>query len=90
MDGDFFNRIGLVAGILGVVAIFAWGQPQPELTPGVSLGLEGGTVLPDGKTVADHDREVRRRLLRHLVLSRSGLGLVGIGFLCQFAATFIA
>lgn len=90
MDGDFLTRIGLVAGILGVLVIFIWGPPQPELTPGVSLGLEDGTVLPDGMTVADHDSEVRRRRSHHLVLSRSGLGLVGVGFLCQFAATFMA
>ena len=89
MNGALLNRIGLVAGILGVAVIFVWGPPQPDLSSGVSLGLEDGTVLPNGRTVADHNRAVGTRRTRHVVLSRVGLGLVGIGFLCQYAASFM-
>jgi hypothetical protein len=82
------NRIGLGAGMIGVLLIFIWGPPQPVLEEGVSLGLEDGTPLPEGGTVADRNQRVKARRRRHVFLSRFGLMLVGVGFLCQLLATY--
>lgn len=82
------NTIGLVLGLVGVGLIFVWGPPQPQLDEGVGLGLEDGTPLGNGLTVAQHNVNVRRRRLRHKVLSRVGLGLVFIGFLLQLFAVW--
>ncbi len=84
------NTIGLVLGILGVVLIFIWGPPQPNLETGISVGLEDATPIDDaGKTVADHNREIEARRRRHVVLSRVGLALIGVGFLFQLAASWL-
>ncbi len=89
MTADGLNQLGLAFSMIGVILLFIWGPPQPNLEEGVGLGLEDNSDMPDGSgTVADHNREVARRRLRHTVLSRIGLGLVGAGFLCQFAATW--
>ncbi|WP_286730978.1 MULTISPECIES: hypothetical protein [unclassified Thiomonas] len=54
------NTIGLALGMLGVALIFVWGPPQPQLEEGVGIGLEDGTPLGNGLTVAQHDALVRR------------------------------
>jgi len=82
------NTIGLTLGMLGVALTFVWGPPQPQLEEGVGIGLEDGTPLGNGLTVAQHDVLVRRRRFRHTVLSRAGLGLIFFGFLFQLLATW--
>lgn len=80
------NSFGLALGMIGVVLIFVWGPPQPQLDEGVSLGLEDGTPLGNGMTVVQNNDLVRSRRLRHKILSRVGLALVFLGFLAQFIA----
>lgn len=82
------NTIGLALGMLGVALIFVWGPPQPQLEEGVGIGLEDGTPLGNGLTVAQHDVLVRSRHFRHTVLSRVGLGLIFVGILVQLLATW--
>jgi len=83
------NTVGLSIGIIGVLFIFIWGPPQPNLESGISLGLEDNTPIDEtGRTVADHNRETDARRKRNLVMSRVGLGLVLIGFACQIWATW--
>jgi hypothetical protein len=66
------------------------GPPQPELTTGVSLGLEDATVMDSkiGKTVADHNKEVLERKKLHSCMSRVGLILIMIGFGFQLWAVW--
>lgn len=82
------NSIGLVLGMAGVALLFRYGPPQPNLEPGVGLALEDGTILPDGRTVAEHDRDVARRRVLHSRLSKIELGLVGLGFAFQLWGTW--
>lgn len=82
------NTIGLALGMLGVALVFVWGPPQPQLEEGVGMGLEDGTPLSNGLTVAQQNEVVRRRRFRHTVLSRVGLGLIFVGFLFQLFATW--
>jgi len=82
------NAAGLVLGMVGVAIIFFYGPPQPNLEEGVALGLESGTPLSNGKTVAQHDADVARLRERHTIMSRLGLGLVFIGFALQLGGTF--
>jgi hypothetical protein len=81
--------VGLGLNIIGVVLLFIWGPPQPDMGGGVARGLENKTPMGDGRTVGDIEEEQRRTLRRHKVLSRIGLGFVGIGFACQFAALWV-
>ena len=82
------NAIGLVLGMVGVALIFVWGPPQPQLDEGVGLGLEDGTPLGNGLTVAQYNAVVRCRRIRQTLLSRVGLGLIFIGFLSQLLAVW--
>jgi hypothetical protein len=85
---QLLNTIGLVLSMVGVVIIFKYGPPQPNLEEGVGLGLEDGTRLPDGRTVAEHDRGVTALRGTHQRMSKVGLGLVFVGFAFQLWATW--
>jgi hypothetical protein len=85
---QLLNTVGLVLSMVGVVIIFKYGPPQPNLEEGVALGLEGGNRLPDGRTVAEHDRDVAALRDTHQRMSKVGLGLVFVGFAFQLWATW--
>ena len=82
------NRFGLVLSILGVLLMFVFGPPQPDHNKGVGLALQDATVLSDGRTVAEHNRDVARSKQLYGFCSKLALGLIGIGFCFQFGATF--
>ena len=83
------NTIGLTLGIIGVVLIFIWGPPQPQLDTGISLGLEDATPIDSsGKTVAEHNEEVLKLKKLHEVLSGLGLIFIMIGFGFQIWGTW--
>ena len=82
------NSIGLGLGIVGVLIIFLFGPPQPSLEAGVSLGLEDNTVLPGGRTVAEHNRDVLRRRQLYACMSKIGLSLILVGFGFQLWAVW--
>ena len=83
------NLAGLVFGMAGVVVIFIWGPPMPDLTEGVSRGVEAGTVFADGRKVSDMIEDTRRLKRIHSIRSRVGLGLIFCGFALQFAAAIL-
>ena len=77
----------MALGMAGVVVLFIWGPPQPSHDSGVGLALEDGTVLSSsGRTVAEHNRNVENRRRFYTGMSRLGLALIFLGFLCQFVA----
>jgi hypothetical protein len=83
------NTIGLILGLIGVLLIFVWGPPQPNLEEGIGLGLEDGTPIDStGKTVKEYNDEVLQKKIKHNIMSRLGLGLIFIGFLFQIWATW--
>lgn len=84
------NTVGLTLGIVGVVFIFIWGPPQPQLEPGVSLVLGDGTPIDkSGKTVAEYNKEVQNRRRVHDVMSRLGLIFIMVGFGFQLWGTWL-
>lgn len=84
------NTIGLILGIIGVVFIFIWGPPQPQLEIGVSFGLEDATPIDQsGKTVAEYNEEVKTLRTVHEVMSRLGLIFIMIGFGFQLWGTWL-
>lgn len=83
---QLLNSIGLVLDMVGVLIIFRFGPPQPNLETGIGLGLEDGNVLSDGRTVAQRDREVERARKIHSNMSKCGLTLIFIGFAFQLWA----
>ena len=82
------NTVGLILGMVGVVLIFRWGPPQPTFEEGVGIGLEDGTPLADGRTVAEHDVDVRALRTKHNKMSRAGLSMVFFGFALQLWAAW--
>jgi hypothetical protein len=88
LTAQWLNTIGLALGMVCVVILFIWGPPQPDFDEGVAIGLELDTVLKDGKTVVEKDADVRRLKRWHTVMSRIGLGLIGVGFFAQLIATW--
>jgi|KBSSwiStaDraftv2_1062776.scaffolds.fasta_scaffold298065_2 hypothetical protein len=83
---QLLNSIGLVLGMVGVLVIFAFGPPMPDLEHGVGLALDEGTRLADGRTVAQHNADRLRLRTRHSRISQGGLLLVFAGFALQFWA----
>jgi hypothetical protein len=90
MRTKIVNTIGLALGIVGVVFIFIWGPPQPQLEPGISIGLEDATPIDNsGKTVAEYNKEVQNRRRVHEVMSRLGLIFIMVGFGFQLWGTWL-
>ena len=85
----WLNTIGLLLGMAGVVIIFIWGSPQPDLDEDVKVALDTGTVLTDGRKVSDMEEAARRLKRQHEIMSRVGLGLIGVGFLAQLVALWL-
>lgn len=86
MTAYWINLSGLIFNIAGVVLVFFFGLPQPSHSEGVALGLELGNILDDGRTVAEHDEEIRRRKRTYSFLAHAALVLMIIGFSLQFVA----
>lgn len=85
---QLLNSIGLVMSMAGVLIIFKFGPPQPTHETGVGIGIEDNNVLEDGKTIAEHDRDVEKTKSLYSRLSKIGLALVFIGFAFQLWATW--
>ena len=86
--GKALSTIGLILGMIGVILIFIWGPPQPSFEQGGSIGLEDGTRLPNGKTVAENNADIAAREKRHKIMSRIGLAFVGLSFALQLWAVW--
>ena len=87
ITAQYLNAIGLVLNMAGVVLLFFFGLPQPSHAQGVGLGLEDGTMLPNGMTVAEQNELIRRRERTYKVCAYAALGLLFSGFACQLIAT---
>jgi hypothetical protein len=87
-SAQLLNSVGLVLGMVGVLLIFLFGPPMPDLEHGGGLGIDEGTRLADGRTVAEHNADRLRLRTRHLRVSQAGLLLVFAGFALQFWATW--
>jgi hypothetical protein len=85
----WLNAFGLCLGIVGVIFIFIWGPPQPTFQRGVFLAIEDRNVLPDGRTVAQHDAEKAANEEHYKRMSQIGLALILAGFLLQFGNEFL-
>jgi hypothetical protein len=88
LSAQWLNTIGLVLGIAGVVIIFFWGPPQPDFDDTIGIALQPGTVFADGTKVSDMMEDTKRRKRRHEVMSRVGLGMIGLGFVAQLIAVW--
>ena len=88
MTAQTLNTVGLLLNIAGVILVFFYGFPQPTHEEGVGLDLEDGTPLPDGRTVAEYNEEVRKTRARYLCMSRLALSLIVLGFLFQLCAVW--
>jgi len=86
---QWLNSIGLILGMIGVGIIFFYGPPQPNLEEGVAIVVEDNTPLADGRTAAEHDRDVQQLRSRHSLLSKFGLALIFVGFAFQLTGTWI-
>jgi hypothetical protein len=67
--------------------IFIWGPPQPTFEIGLAIGVEPENTYPGtNETVAQHDQDVLEAKAFTTVMSRVGLGAVGMGFVLQIIA----
>jgi len=70
--------------------LFTWGPPQPSFETGIGIGLEDNNLIDNtGKTVADHNQEVKAKELLYSCMSQLGLLLIAIGFGFQFVAIWV-
>lgn len=90
MTSKILNTIGLIIGIVGVIFIFIWGPPQPNLNQGISIGLEDATPIDaSGKTVAQQNEEIKKENKKYDRNSKIGLVLIMIGFGLQLIAIWL-
>ena len=89
MLSQIVNSLGLVLNMLGAVILFRWGLPQPSFEEGIGLGLEDGTVLENGLTVAENDQIAREEKERFTRISKLGLALLFFGFAFQLLAIWL-
>ena len=89
MPYQILNTIGLLFSIGGVALLFRFGPPQPTFEADFDLGLEDGTPLEDGRTVAEHKAEVRELKRQYEKRSRTALSLIIFGFVLQLCATWL-
>jgi predicted ABC-type exoprotein transport system permease subunit len=75
---NIINSIGLVIDIIGVILIFYYG-----ITPMID---ENGTVL---LAIEQEDDNLKKKAKKFNFLSRLGLILIVIGFVCQLSSNFI-
>ena len=87
MTTECLNATGLILNIIGVILAFFFAFPQPSHEEGVGRVIEDATLLPDGRTVAQHDEDVRKKKKFYLCMSRFALTLIIIGFAFQLYAT---
>lgn len=80
---------GLIANMVGTLMAFFFGYPQPSHDEGVAILVEDGTPLPDGRTAAQHDADVRKQKALYTILSRLGLAVMFVGFGLQFLALYL-
>ncbi|MCA8255864.1 hypothetical protein LGM89_21610 [Burkholderia sp. AU31624] len=86
MTAHLLNGIGLFANMTGVALAFFFGFPQPDHREGDFLMATDATVMPDGLTVGEHNKQKLRRKLIYKIMSLVALGLMFAGFAAQFAA----
>jgi hypothetical protein len=86
MCHQIIASFGLILDIIGVVFLFIWGPPAPNMEGSVGLALESGTVLADGTKVKDMEKEQLRKRVLHTRMSKVGLGLILFGFVLQLIA----
>ena len=89
MPNQILNTIGLLLSIGGIALLFFRGSPQPTFEEGFGIGLEDGTRLKDGRTVAEHKAAVREVKRQYERLSRLALILILFGFVLQLCATWV-
>jgi hypothetical protein len=91
MTAQWLNTIGLVLGMLGVGILFQWGPPQPDFDEGIAMGISftKDTVFTDGTKPSEIVAAAKKRKRQHQLMSRFGLGLVGLGFLVQLVAVWL-
>jgi len=86
----YLTVLGLIFDIVGVVTVWFFGWPQPNLESGVSYGLEDGTPIgPKGETVAELNRKTETRRVLYKRAAICGLLLLVVGFGLQLAAQFV-
>lgn len=83
MISQIITTFGLSLDIIGASILFFYASPQPSFEEGISLGLEDGTVLADGKTVTEHNYEVRIKKTQYINISKLALALISLGFFFQ-------
>ena len=74
----WINSLGLVLDIVGVVMIWRYGLPEP-------LSRKGAIYI----IAEQSDQAEKAKAARYDLLSKTGLGLVLVGFLLQFLSNFV-
>ncbi len=78
------NCIGLVFDIVGVVILFYYGPPALDITK------DGHKILPFNSNNPEEIAANRAVASRHSLLSKMGLGLLGLGFVLQFVSNLVS
>lgn len=75
------TTVGLLLDIAGVILLFFFGFPQPDLNRGVVVTIKGQPELSDEKAI-------KKR--RHQTFSVLGLVLLVLGFVLQIVGTWVS
>jgi hypothetical protein len=83
------GSIGLMLDIFGVILLFIWGPPVPNMEGTIKLALESGTRLSDGTIVGELERQQLDRRRLHSRMSKVALATIAMGFAVQLIAQWL-
>lgn len=89
MTSQIITTFGLTLDIIGAGILFFYALPQPSFEEGVGIGLEDNNVLKNGKTVAQHNKELQTQKKRYTIISKTALALLILGFVFQLIGTWV-
>ena len=69
MTAQHLNALGLLLGMVGVLLLFFWGPPLPEMRGAVGIALQSTTVLADGRRAPGIEEVEKRLRHRHEIFS---------------------
>ena len=75
--------IGLALNMAGVLLLFFFGFPQPDLSEAVTIEVEDNTVFTDGTSASGLKENARRKKRFYKTMSSVALLLLLIGFIFQ-------
>jgi hypothetical protein len=83
------TSVGLSLNLIGIILLFIFGFPQPNLSQGIALGLPDANEAEPGMTVGEFNKLQKKKKTTYTIVSLLSLLLIIAGMVCQLVALWI-